>query len=199
MLVCVWVPIKHSLIKKIHLLFPIQKSDYFYRTRNTEHGTQNTEHGTRNNMITLKRTDSKDPDFISLVAQLDTLLAEMDGKDNVFYRQFNKIDQLRQIVVFYEDDQPVACGAIRAFDEEAMEVKRMYTVPAYRGKGLATRVLAELEAWASELGYSKCILETGKRQREAIALYEKNGYQRIPNYGPYIGVENSLCFEKSII
>jgi putative acetyltransferase len=57
-------------------------------------------------------------------------------------------------------------------------------------------VLAELEAWAAELGYPKCVLETGKRQPEAIALYEKQGYQRISNYGQYIGVENSVCFEK---
>lgn len=150
-------------------------------------------------MITLKRTNSKDPDFISLVAQLDVLLAERDGEDNIYYSQFNKIDQLNQVVVIYEDDQPLACGAIKAFNQEAMEVKRMYTISTQRGKGLATKVLAELEAWTADLGYSKCVLETGKRQPEAIALYEKNGYQRRPNYGQYIGIENSICFEKAII
>lgn len=149
-------------------------------------------------MTTLKRTNSQDPDFISLVAELDAYLAETDGEENIFYRQFNTIDQLNQVVVFYEDHEPVACGAIKAFQGKAMEVKRMYTAPTQRGKGLATQVLAELETWAGELGYAKCVLETGKRQPEAIALYEKQGYQRIPNYGQYIGVENSVCFEKVV-
>jgi putative acetyltransferase len=147
-------------------------------------------------MYLSKEPTSKIPTSSHLVAQLDALLAETDGEDNTYYRQFNTIDQLNQVVVFYVADQPAACGAIKAFDEEAMEVKRMYTSPAYRGKGLATRVLAELEAWAVELGYPKCVLETGKRQPEAIALYEKRGYLRIPNYGQYIGIENSVCFEK---
>ncbi|MGE5795510.1 MAG: GNAT family N-acetyltransferase, partial [Ignavibacteria bacterium] len=79
-----------------------------------------------------------------------------------------------------------------------MEVKRMYTIPEYRGKGIATRVLIELERWALELSYSKCILETGKKQPEAIALYKKNGYKLISNFGQYEGAENSVCFEKEI-
>ena len=77
-----------------------------------------------------------------------------------------------------------------------MEVKRMYTLPDFRGKGIATIVLQELEKWAKELRMEKCMLETGKRQPEAIALYTKNGYRLIPNYGQYAGVENSVCFEK---
>jgi GNAT superfamily N-acetyltransferase len=79
-----------------------------------------------------------------------------------------------------------------------MEVKRMYVLPNNRGKGIATTLLWELEKWALELGYMKCVLETGKRQPEAISLYEKSGYQRIPNYGQYKGVENSICFEKIV-
>jgi GNAT superfamily N-acetyltransferase len=79
-----------------------------------------------------------------------------------------------------------------------MEIKRMYTLPECRGKGIATKVLIELEKWANELSYEKCILETGKKQPEAIALYKKNGYKLIPNYGQYAEMENSVCFEKEI-
>lgn len=147
-------------------------------------------------MIILRRTDSDDPDFKALVKLLDADLAERDGADHGFYAQFNKIDKIRHAVVCYENDQPVGCGAIKAFSEEAMEVKRMYVSPDGRKKGIATRVLTELETWASELGYAQCVLETGKRQPEAIALYEKNGYQRTENYGQYVGVENSVCFAK---
>lgn len=60
-------------------------------------------------------------------------------------------------------------------------------------------ILAELEGWAAELSFRKCILETGKKQPEAIELYKSNEYQLIANYGQYIGVENSVCFEKKIL
>ena len=149
-------------------------------------------------MIHVLRTDSNHPDFVALVAQLDAYLAKTDGEEHAFYHQFNKIDQLKQVVLVYENDQAIACGAIKEFDNDAMEVKRMYTVPNGRGKGAATQVLAELESWASELGYSKCVLETGKRQAEAIGLYKKNNYIPIPNYGQYEGMDNSVCFEKAM-
>jgi len=74
----------------------------------------------------------------------------------------------------------------------------MFTLPECRGKGIATKLLNELEKWTIELGYEKCILETGKRQPEAIALYKKNGYKSIPNYGQYTGMDNSVCFEKEM-
>ncbi|MDR6805858.1 GNAT superfamily N-acetyltransferase [Dyadobacter sp. BE34] len=149
-------------------------------------------------MIILRRTDSDDLDFKALVKLLDAELAERDGADHGFYAQFNKIDKIRHAVVCYENDRPIGCGAIKAFNDEAMEVKRMYVSPDGRNKGIATRVLTELENWANELGYAQCVLETGKRQPEAIALYEKNGYQRTENYGQYVGVENSVCFAKSL-
>lgn len=146
----------------------------------------------------LLRTTSDNPHFAALVAELDADLARRDGIEHGFYAQFNKTAALKQVVVLYENDEPIGCGAIRVFDATATEVKRMYTAPAARGKGVATAVLAELEAWAAELGFEKCVLETGKRQPEAIRLYERSGYCRIPNYGPYAGVENSVCFEKML-
>ena len=147
-------------------------------------------------MLKLIRTDSDNPDFIELVRHLDADLAKRDGNEHSFYAQFNKIDKIKHAVVVYENDKPLSCGAIKEYAPDSMEVKRMYTLPESRGKGVATEVLKELEIWASELGYEKCVLETGKRQPEAIQLYKKNGYEIIPNYGQYAGVENSVCFEK---
>jgi putative acetyltransferase len=149
-------------------------------------------------MIKLVRTDSNDPDFIELVKHLDADLAARDGSDHSFYSQFNKITMIRHAIVAYEEGKPVACGAIKEFAPGAMEVKRMYTIPTSRGKGIAGKVLTELENWAAELSYKKCVLETGKRQPEAIGLYKKSGYRSIPNYGQYIGIENSCCFEKEL-
>ena len=149
-------------------------------------------------MITLIRTNSDNPDFVALVRLLDAYLAVQDGDEHSFYDQFNKITRIKYVVVAYADEKPIGCGAIKEFAPNVMEVKRMYVSPEGRNQGIATKVLAELEKWAAELSYTKCVLETGKRQPEAIALYKKNGYRQIPNYGQYIGVENSVCFEKEL-
>jgi len=149
-------------------------------------------------MIELIRTDSTDQDFIYLVKHLDAELAERDGDEHAFYNQFNKVDKIKYAVVAYENDQPVSCGAIREYALETMEVKRMYTLPEKRGQGIASKILSELEMWTRELSFKKCILETGKNQPEAIALYKKSGYKLIPNYGQYTQIENSVCFEKEI-
>ncbi len=151
-------------------------------------------------MVQLLRTNSEHPDFVHLVQLLDVDLAGRDGAEaHAYYAQFNKIDSIRHAIVAYLEEVPVGCGAIKAFDEQTMEVKRMYTPPEHRGKGIARQVLAALEGWSAALGYTRCVLETGKRQPEAIRLYEKCGYQIIPNYGQYIGVENSVCFEKMLM
>jgi len=149
-------------------------------------------------MIQTIRTDSSHPDFIELVKFLDADLAERDGADNAFYAQFNKIDNIKYAIVAYENGKPVGCGAIKEYLPGIMEIKRMYTTPADRGKGIATRILTALETWTAELSGEKCILETGKKQPEAIELYKKNGYRVIPNYGQYAGIDNSVCFEKVV-
>jgi putative acetyltransferase len=145
-----------------------------------------------------KRTNSDDGDFIQLVTKLDADLALRDGTDHSFYSQFNTIKVIKHVVVVYENNLPVACGAVKELEPLSMEVKRMYTLPEHRGKGAASLVLAELEKWTRELGYDRCVLETGKRQPEAIGLYKKNGYAITPNYGQYVGVDNSVCFEKHL-
>lgn len=149
-------------------------------------------------MITCRRTDSNDPDFRKLVSMLDAELRELDGEDHAFYAQFNTITELRYAVVAYDGSEPVGSGALKAFSPDALEVKRMFVPVSKRNKGIASIVLRELEKWTQELGYSTCILETGNRQPDAIALYQKNGYNRIPNFGPYVEDENSVCFEKVV-
>jgi putative acetyltransferase len=149
-------------------------------------------------MEKLIRTDSFNQDFINLVKLLDKELEIRDGSEHSFYAQYNKIDKIKNVVVAYKDDIAVGCGAIKEYDNSSMEVKRMFVKDEYRSKGIATKVLIELENWTKELGYSKCILETGLKQPEAIHLYEKNNYKVIPNYGQYVGVDNSVCMEKFI-
>ena len=148
--------------------------------------------------ICLKRTNSKNQDFVKLVLLLDEDLAIRDGEDHAFYAQFNKINTLKHVVIAYENDIAIGCGAIKKHEDSTAEIKRMFILPQFRGKGYASKILKELEKWASELSFNKCILETGIKQVEAIALYNKNGYALISNFGPYLGVNESKCFEKII-
>jgi putative acetyltransferase len=148
--------------------------------------------------ITLQRTNAGNADFQQLVRQLDTELGMRDGNDHSFYAQFNKIDAIKYAIVAYDQGKPVGCGAVKQYDENTMEVKRMFVPLERRGQGIASLVLKELEKWSKELNFKKCILETGKRQPEAIRLYQKNDYSIIPNFGQYKDVENSVCFEKNI-
>nr|WP_233098800.1 GNAT family N-acetyltransferase [Aureibaculum flavum] len=133
-----------------------------------------------------------------MVKFLDADLAIRDGEDHDFYNQFNKLDSINHVVVLYENEIPIGCGAVKEFESSTMEVKRMFTLHEARGKGAASKVLNELEKWTAELFYTRLVLETGLQQPEAIALYEKCGYNKISNYGQYAGVENSVCFEKVI-
>ena len=148
--------------------------------------------------MTFTRTSSDDKDFQALVVALDNELKIRDGEDHVFYAQFNKITTIKHVIVAYEDDLPVGCGAIKYLSDDTMEVKRMYVLPEKRGQGIAASILRKLEIWSKELNYVRCVLETGQKQPEAIALYKKQGYQIIPNYGQYKGIDNSICFEKKL-
>jgi putative acetyltransferase len=149
-------------------------------------------------MTTFKRTTSDDLDFQNLVVLLDKDLAIRDGDEHAFYNQFNKIQNIANVIVCYMEDKPIGCGAFKKYDENMVEIKRMFVLPEHRGKAIGHSILKELEQWATELNYSACILETGKKQPEAIRLYQKAGYIIIKNYGQYEGVENSVCMKKTV-
>lgn len=124
-------------------------------------------------MIKLTRTHSENTDFIQLVGVLDKELAKRDGDEHAFFAQFNKIALIKYVLIAYEKEEAIGCGAIKTYDETSMEIKRMFVKEQKRGKGIASQILKELEKWAGELGYTKCVLETGIRQPEAIRLYKK--------------------------
>ncbi len=149
-------------------------------------------------MTNLIRTNSDNGDVLELVALLDQDLQIRDGDEHSFYAQFNKVDKIRHVVVAYENGEAVGCGAIKEYAEGVAEIKRMFVRAGRRGCGIAKSILSELEMWAGELNFSECILETGVKQPEAIALYQKSGYETIANYGQYAGVENSVCMKKSV-
>lgn len=152
------------------------------------------------------RTNSENKDFIDLLVDLDAFLKITDEDEHDFYNQYNNVDVIKYVVVIYIDTEinseqvkiPVGCAAIKKFDLNSMEVKRMYVSDKQRGKGIAQKLIKELEIWTKELGYNKCVLETGKRQKAAVKFYQKCNYKEIENYGQYIGMKNSICFEKEL-
>jgi putative acetyltransferase len=124
-------------------------------------------------MIHFIRTNSDNKYFQELVRELDADLKIRDGEDHSFYSQFNKIDKIRHAIVAFDNKEPIGCGAIKELSNDSMEVKRMYVPPSKRGTGIATSILKELENWASELKYTKCLLETGKNNRKQLNSIRK--------------------------
>ena len=102
-------------------------------------------------MTSIKRRNSSNEDFIFFVQNLDDDLAKRDGADHAFYDQFTSIKNLNHIVVLYENEEPISCGACKKFDTESVEIKCMFTLPEHSGAGHAAAIFSDLERWAREL------------------------------------------------
>lgn len=149
-------------------------------------------------MNSIQRATTENKDFQELVVLLDQFLAILDGEDHAFYAQFDKLEKINHVVVCYQDTVAVGCGAFKEFDAAAVEIKRMFVHPDFRGKGIASVILKELELWAGENNYCSYVLETGTNNPSAVSLYRKSGYETIPNYGQYENVETSVCLKKQL-
>jgi len=147
-------------------------------------------------MILIKRTTSRNKDFRELIALLDSDLNNRYGTEQTVYDQYNIIESIDTVVVAYLNNIPAGCGCFKIYDSDTIEIKRMFVKTEMRGKGISKLILKELENWGIEKGYSQAILETGIKQTEAIGLYEKSGYQKIENFGPYVGMPYSICMKK---
>lgn len=148
--------------------------------------------------ITFKRTEAKNKDFIDLVISLDAYLTIINGDEDSFFKNFNKVEDIQYVIVAYINNVPVGCGALKIFDADNLEVKRMFVDPKYRGRKIAQQIVAELELWAKELNYQFCILETSIEMEPAVCLYKSVGYIEMPKYGQYKEVETSICFKKEL-
>ena len=149
-------------------------------------------------MLKIIRTNSDNPDFHLLTQQLDVTLCEIYGTKQEDYIEYNRITNLNTVVLAYLDDKPVGCGCFKKMNEDSIEIKRMYVIPENRKMGVASRILYEIEIWAIELDYTYAALETGKKQQNAIDLYQNLGYTITSNYGQYEKMENSVCMMKSL-
>lgn len=147
--------------------------------------------------ITEERPDS--PDAMQLIAELDAVLSPLYAAESRHGFSVEKL--LRDGVVFFVarvDGEPAACGGLLMVGSEYGEVKRMYVRPQFRGLGLARKLLHQLAEYSRQHGVMTLRLETGVHQKEAIGLYESDGFQRIPPFGPYWDDPVSLCYEKRL-
>jgi GNAT superfamily N-acetyltransferase len=154
--------------------------------------------GSKSIMSAIVRTNSNNPDFLSLVVELDKDLRSRYKELQDTYSQYNKVPNLPTVVVAYEKEIPVGCGCFKPFDDNSVEIKRMFVAESHRGTGVAASILKELEKWAREFGYTQTVLETGTLQYEAIRFYQREGYIVTENYGQYIGMETSMCMKKQL-
>jgi putative acetyltransferase len=146
--------------------------------------------------------DPRGPEAAKLISALSAELARRYDYTEDGSGGFNPEDAIGPrgaFVIGRTGGRPVACGAIRPLEEGVAEVKRVFVQVGYRGRGYAKAVMIELERLARERGYAVVRLETGVRQPEAIALYEKLGYHRIQNYGEHVDSKMSVCYEKKLV
>ena len=147
-----------------------------------------------------RRTDGKNKDFVENCKLLDMDLDRRVGKKikRDKYRKYNQLDEIKEAIVVYENNKAIGGGAIRKYDAENIELKRVFVHTEYQGQGIGTKLVSLLIEWAIELGYQRIILETGELLAESCAVYKKLGFKKIPNYGPYVNMPESLCMAKDL-
>ncbi|KAA6441029.1 GNAT family N-acetyltransferase [Dyadobacter flavalbus] len=148
-------------------------------------------------MIQLYRTNSEHPEFTRLTSLLDDALCMIYNTRKEDYEEYNRITGLPTVVLAMEGNAAVACGCFKIAGDSTIELKRMFVDPAFRNKGIASAIVRELENWAKETGYEHAILETGKGQPEAIAMYGKLGYSIVDD-SDSASSERSVCMKKKL-
>ncbi|MDE7445290.1 MAG: GNAT family N-acetyltransferase [Lachnospiraceae bacterium] len=148
----------------------------------------------------IEYTDGRDRNFIELCHELDDFLNEIVGgeENRTEYLQYNKLDDIHDVIVAYENDVPVGSASFKKYDDECAEVKRVFVKKEYRGRGISNILMKMLEERAREKGFKYFILESGEPLVSAMALYRKSGYKVIPNYGQYVDMEESVCMKKKL-
>ena len=151
--------------------------------------------------LTIRSVDSQDPQALLLLAEAAVearaLYPDLFAPDAP--APGNSPLRAREVYLLaLRDAHPVGCGALRVRDALTGELRRMFVTRDARRDGVAQALLERLEQEASTLGYRRLVLETGKRQEPAIALYRRCGWRRIAAYGPHVGDEMSVCFGKNL-
>jgi putative acetyltransferase len=151
--------------------------------------------------LTIQRSDILAPEARALIEALNTELSSRYHEPGATHFRLDAeevVEGRGAFLIASVAGEPVGCGAVRRIEERTAEIKRMYVNPAERGRGVGRALLAALETEARGLGMARLVLETGLRQPEAIALYERGGFSRIAPFGEYVGSPLSVCMAKDL-
>jgi GNAT superfamily N-acetyltransferase len=151
--------------------------------------------------LTIQRSDLLAPEARALIEALNAELSSRyheEGANHFRLDAEEMVDGRGTFLIASVAGQPVGCGAVRRIEARTAEIKRMYVNPPERSRGVGRALLAALEAEARALGMARLVLETGIRQPEAIALYERAGFSRIAPFGEYVGSPVSVCMAKDL-
>ena len=146
--------------------------------------------------IKLASANSSEINILTLDLHQDLELIYGKGTIEEFAEENEKM--LVFYVAYDDNETAVACGALKHYDDQTAEIKRMYVKPKHRGRGISKLILSELEDKAKELNYNRLVLETGLKQPEAMNLYNKFRYKPLKCYGRHADDPDSRCFEKFI-
>ena len=147
----------------------------------------------------VRETDWDDPSAVSLRAAQRAEIEERYGTPDSEPGPAPTADDITVFFVAFADDgTALGCGGLRQLDDTEAEIKRMFVLPAHRGRGVSTAILSALENYGRQRAWHRLVLETGDRQPDAVRFYQREGYTHIPNFGHYAGSLNSLCFEKPL-
>lgn len=141
-------------------------------------------------------TDEKDEQFLNLVEELDDGYYQRIGEELEKYKQYNEFKDPHIVMLMVDDDNAIACASYRTCGEKSVEFKRVYVKKEYRKRGIAYRLIKELEKDAIEKGFIYSYIVTGKNNHAAIGLYEKLDYFKTEKFGQFRDDETVVCMKK---
>ncbi len=151
----------------------------------------------------IQRITSTNELFMELIQEMDRAMDqkfhEKDDTTRENYETWDTNENIETAVLISDGEKAAACGRLHEFDPDTVEIRQIFVTGEYRRKGLADIILGELELWAMEMGYERVIAAISSGKPEAQELFYKHDYTKIPNYGQYTDMSQSICLEKNLL
>jgi GNAT superfamily N-acetyltransferase len=149
--------------------------------------------------VVLRALPYADPRAQELIEKVQLeYVARYGGRDAAVVHPDEFAPPRGMFLVAEVDGVAAGCGAWRAVAAETAEIKRVYVEPAFRRRGIAQVVVRTLERAAARAGHRSVVLNTGRQQPEAVALYEAMGYVPVAGYGPYACAKDAIFLGKDL-
>lgn len=151
--------------------------------------------------IVFKWTDGSDKDFEMFYGITEEYYSQIVGgvQNRTSFVPYNIITDIKDVLIAYANNSPIGCASFKKYFEYDAEIKRVWVQPDFRGKHVASDMMAQIEERAKGKGFKRAILQTREIMADAVSLYEKLGYTRIKNYAPYDTMDDAVCFAKNLL